>query len=604
MRFNILKDIINRSKIAGSHSGSCGLFNIRPVVFLSVLLICATITVYWPLKNNGFINFDDNLYITDNEIVKRGLTAEGVHWAWRFNDKGYWQPLTWLSHMLDCELFGLNPAGHHFSNLMIHLANVLVLFWFLSRTTKCVYRSAIVAAFFALHPLNVESIAWAAERKNVLSTFFWFLAILIYSYYVRKKDMRVYFGMLACFVLGIMAKPMAVTFPFLLLLLDFWPLGRIKFSFFKPHHGADDAPKTASDGSQSNWSGIILEKVPLLVLSAASILLSIFSLQQMKIMVAGSVISIQLRLSNALVSYISYIKKMFWPHELAIFYPFPKHFFLWEIFGSLALLAGISLLSLSTINRRSYFFVGWFWYVGTLLPVIGLVQTGLWPALADRWAYVPIVGLFILIVWSCSDLCLKFQNFRSSFVTVFFVVLLVFGLQTRGQVHNWADSATIFQHTLQATGENAVAHFSLGDNLVKQGKLAEGIDHYRSALRLKPFFSRVHNDLGVALAYQGDTNQAIVHFEKALKVNPNYADAHNNIGVALREQGQMALAANHFMQAIRIDPMHANAHHNLGCLLMQQGKYEKSTVFFKKALKIKPGFIQALENLKKATAEL
>ena len=593
-----------KSQSVRKHPGNHGLFNSTPIVLLSVLLCCATIVVYWPLKNNDFINLDDNLYITENEIVKQGVSAEGIRWAFQFNDKGYWQPLTWLSHMLDCELFGLNPGGHHFSSLMIHLGNTLLLFWILNRVTSCVYRSALVAALFALHPLNVESVAWVGQRKNVLNTFFWFATIFFYTCYVRKRDIRFYGGMLTCFVLGLMAKPMAVTLPFLLLLLDFWPLRRLEIGSLKMSSRLLPGQPEASSLNQPSRSIIFIEKLPLLVLSLGSILLSIFSLRQMQILISDSLVPIKLRLANALISYISYIKKLFWPHELAIFYPFSEFLALWPVLGAVTLMAVISLLSIVVIRRRPYFFVGWFWYVGTLLPVIGLVQTGLWPAMADRWTYVPAIGLFMAIVWFFADFCRKFNVYRLAFMALFAVVLLGLSAQTRNYLAHWTDSTTLFKHTLQVTGNNAVAYYSLGDELVKQGKLGQAIEHYRSALRLKPQYSRVHNNLGVALAQQGETDQAVTHFQSALEINPNYADAHNNMGAALRDQGQMRRASNHFLQAIRLDPRHANSHNNLGILLMRQAKYQTAEIYFKKAIAIKPNFDDAHENLKKTSAEL
>jgi len=598
-----------KEKIGGSGnfhkpSANGGLLKIKSVFLFSGLLCCAAIFVYWPLKNNDFINLDDNLYVTENAMVKRGLTIDGIQWAFRFNDKGYWQPLTWVAHMVDCELFGLSPAGHHFANLIIHLVNTLLLFWILHRTTKCLYRSAFVAALFALHPLNVESVAWLAERKNLLSTFFWLLTILLYTRYVRRQNFRNYLGVLVVFMLGLMTKPMAVTLPFLMLLLDLWPLGRIQLKIWKPAAGKLDDQSVVSGLHEVNWPGILLEKIPLFMVAVLSILISVLSLQHMQIMISGSAVPLKLRLANALVSYISYLNKLFWPHDLAIFYPFPRLFLPWQILGALACLTGICLLSIVTIRRRPYFFAGWFWYLGTLLPVIGLVQTGIWPALADRWAYFPAIGLFIILVWGTADLSRRFPVFKSGLVAVGVIVLLAFAIQTRIQLRFWEDSVTLFQHTLQATGDNEIAYHSLGDELVKEGKLAAGIDYYRSALRLKPGFARVHNNLGAALARSGDTDKALAHFQIALKIKPQYAEAHNNLGVALRGQGQLGSAAGHFMEALRLDPSYAEAYNNLGILLMQQGKIKDAVSYFRKALAQNPDLVSAQENLLKADADL
>jgi Tfp pilus assembly protein PilF len=581
-----------------------GLLKIQPVVFLSVLLCVVICAVYWPLKNNGFINFDDNIYVTENETVKGGLTTEGIRWAFRFNDKGYWQPLAWLSHMLDCELYGLNPAGHHLTNLMIHLANTLLLFWLLNRATGCVYKSACVAALFALHPLNVESVAWLAERKNVLSTFFWLLTIFIYTYYVRKHNIQWYLGVVICFILGLMTKPMAVTLPFLMLLLDFWPLGRIQIKRLSSQ-GALHKDKVGSLLPRKvRWPIVVLEKVPLLILSAFSVFLSISSLQQMDIMVSGSIAPLNLRIANALVSYVGYINKMIWPHDLAIFYPYPKLLPTWQILVSVLCLLAISILCIAAIKRRPYLSVGWLWYVGTLVPVIGIVQTGIWPAMADRWAYVPLIGLFIIIVWGFSDIFRRSRYNKLVPVVLCSVILMGFANATHMQLRHWVSSIPLFQHALQVTGDNEIAYYSIGNELVQEGRLAKGIDFYRSALRLKPEFSQVHNNLGVALGRTGNIDEAVDHFQIALQKKNHYAEAHNNLGVALRSRGQLLEAGQHYGEALKLDPAYAEAYNNLGLLLMQQGKIEEALSYFKKALEKKPDFINARENFKKATLNL
>ena len=577
-----------------------GLLTIQPVVLLSVLLCGLIIAVYWPLKNNDFINFDDNLYVTENETVKRGLTAEGIKWAFRFNDKGYWQPLTWLSHMLDCELYGLNPAGHHLTNLMIHLANSLLLFWLLNRTTGCVYKSACVAALFALHPINVESVAWLAERKNVLSTFFWLLTLFTYTYYIRKQNIKWYLGAVISFILGLMTKPMAVTLPFLLLLLDFWPLDRILNKLLITPKVLLKVKVGSLELRKVRWRIVVLEKVPFLVLSAFSVFLSILSLQHMDIMVSESIAPLKLRIANALVSYVGYIYKMLWSQDLAVFYPYPKLLPTWQILLSVLCLSAISVLCIAAIRRRPYFFVGWFWYIGTLVPVIGIVQTGVWPAMADRWAYVPLIGLFIIIVWGLSDIFPKFRYHRLVLVALCSAALMFFANITHKQLRHWVDSITLFQHALQVTGDNEIAYYSIGNELVKKGRLAKGIDFYRSALRLKPQFSDVHNNLGVALARTGNLDKAVNHFLIALQIKPNYAEAHNNLGVTLRSKGQLPEANRHYREALRLDPAYAEAYNNLGLLLMQQGKLEEALIFFKKSLENEPDFINARENLKKA----
>jgi Tfp pilus assembly protein PilF len=455
-----------------------------------------------------------------------------------------------------------------------------------------------------LHPLNVESVAWLAERKNVLSTFFWLLTIFTYTYYVRKHNIQWYLGVVICFILGLMTKPMAVTLPFLMLLLDFWPLGRIQIKRLSSQ-GALHKDKVGSLLPRKvRWPIVVLEKVPLLILSAFSVFLSISSLQQMDIMVSGSIAPLNLRIANALVSYVGYINKMIWPHDLAIFYPYPKLLPTWQIIVSVLCLLAISILCIAAIKRRPYLSVGWLWYVGTLVPVIGIVQTGIWPAMADRWAYVPLIGLFIIIVWGFSDIFRRSRYNKLVPVVLCSVILMGFANATHMQLRHWVSSIPLFQHALQVTGDNEIAYYSIGNELVQEGRLAKGIDFYRSALRLKPEFSQVHNNLGVALGRTGNIDEAVDHFQIALQKKNHYAEAHNNLGVALRSRGQLPEAGQHYGEALRLDPAYAEAYNNLGLLLMQQGKIEEALSYFKKALEKRPDFINARENFKKATLNL
>ncbi|MBC2695325.1 MAG: hypothetical protein HF982_08645, partial [Desulfobacteraceae bacterium] len=351
------------------HSDS--IFNIGYDVLICLFLVIATLAVYWQINYHEFINFDDSLYILQNKQVQKGLTSESISWAFSFTDIAYWHPLTWLSHMLDCQIYGLIPGMHHRTNLILHIVNSILLFFVFQKMTGALWRSAFVATLFALHPLNVESVAWVAERKNVLSTFFWMLTMLAYVHYTTRPGLYRYLLTLLFLMLGLMAKPMLVTLPFVLLLLDYWPLERLR--------------------NQSPFN-LILEKIPFFAFSAVSVYISSLSVKYYGIVVSTELVPMQIRIANALVSYVKYIEKMIWPKNLAIFYPFPDTLPIWQILGAGLFLASISFLVFLNLRKKPYLCMGWLWFLGTLIPVIGLKQAGLWPAMADRWAYVPFVG--------------------------------------------------------------------------------------------------------------------------------------------------------------------------------------------------------------------
>lgn len=605
--------------------------------FITVLLILVTFAAYQDIRSNAFINFDDDIYVTENQIVKEGLTLKGLSWAMGFNERGYWQPLTWLSHMLDCELFGLNPAAHHMTNLAIHLANTLLLFWTLCRMTGRVYRSALVAAFFALHPLNVDSVAWVAERKNLLSAFFWMLSLLSYYWYTNTPKRDRYLLTLILFALGLMVKPMLVTLPFVFLLLDFWPLKRLKCGP-TPEHGPQKAQALTNKYQSIDTSKLIIEKIPFFALSLASVWLSIASTQHIKNMVTSDTVPMTLRISNALVSYVSYMGKMFWPFDLAVYYPFPASISLWKVAGAGGLLAALTGLFIFFMNRKRYLAVGWLWYLGTLVPVIGIVQGGLWPAIADRWAYVPLVGLFLIVVWGIFDVMQKWKF--GKLVTAGLAITVIAGLfiATRFQLQYWKNSRTLFAHALEATAGNAVAHNNLGNALLEEGQTEAAINHYRSALRIDPNYAKAHMNLGNAFMKVGSVDEAVKHYvasiginpldakahnnlavaftaqgrfsdshshlQEALRLDPNYADAYNNLGAVYRKQGQVENAAKCYLEAIRLRPDFAEAYHNIGLLLWREGQLKAAAFYFRKALAKKPDYPEARENLANTQAAI
>ena len=609
--------------------------SIKHITLISFIIVLITLTAYGNVRLYKFINFDDDIYVTENQIVKKGLTLHGVKWALGFNESGYWQPLSWLSHMLDIEVYGLDSGGHHITNLIIHLANTLLLFWVLFRMTGSVYRSAFVAALFAVHPLNVDSVAWIAERKNLLSTFFWMACLFLYCRFVERPVLSRYMLTLVIFALGLMAKPMVVTLPFVFLLLDYWPLRRTSHTQLRDTH-INKPEEDQAAGHKIDHFKLIIEKIPFIVLSFGSVWLSILSTRHINNMVSENAVPITLRIANALVSYLSYIAKMIWPFQLSVYYPFPQSVPLWQVVGSGFLLLAVTSLCLLNLSRRPYFAVGWFWYLGTLVPVIGIVQGGLWPAMADRWSYIPLIGLFVIIAWGASDMAARWRHGKTALTVVAVSAICCLSLVTRTQLQHWESSLTLFRHALEVTEKNPVAHNNLGNALLEKGyakiaikhfaavlalkpkdakahnnlgnafmkmeRVDDAIDHYRESIELAPGVARTHNNLAVALYRLERVEESIRHLHKALRLKPDYADAYNNLGAAYRKAGQGANAAKCYLKAIQLRPDFAEAYNNLGILLWHQGKLKTASSYFHKALASKPGYKKAQDNLKKVRA--
>jgi len=420
--------------------------------------------------------------------------------------------------------------------------------------TGALWRSAFVAALFALHPLNVDSVAWVAERKNVLSTFFWMLTMLTYAYYSKRPNPYRYLLTFFCFALGLLAKPMLVTLPFVLLLLDYWPLGRLR------------SPTIPSAFR------LALEKVPFFVLSGVGIYLSASSVEGLGTVIPMELRPMELRVANALVSYVNYIGKMIWPQGLAIHYPYPDMVPIWKATCAALFLGLVSLVVLPAIKRKPYLSVGWLWFLGTLVPVTGLVQVGLWPAMADRWAYVPLIGLFIMIAWGVCDLVARWSRKKTVLASLSLAILLVLMILSWTQVRYWKNSIALFEHALNVTMNNVPAHNNLGKSLAKRGEIAEAIIHFSEALRIKPRYAKAHYNLGLAFANQDRTTEAIIHFSEALRIKPGLAEAHHNLGVALMRKGKIVDAIAHFREALIIRPDFSSAHSNLKIALELKGE--------------------------------
>jgi Flp pilus assembly protein TadD len=553
-----------------------------------LLLIFATLVVFHRLPTHDFINLDDNLLVYENPQVLAGLSKEGAIWAFTQYHAEYWHPVTWLSHMLDSQLFGLRPGLHHLTSLLFHLANCVLLLLILRKMTGALWRSAFVAALFAIHPLHVESVAWVAERKDVLSAFFWFLTIWAYARYAEQPGLKRYLLVLLFFGLGLMAKPMVVTLPFVLILLDYWPLGRLQLH----------TVRTVSDFDipTSSLFHLVREKIPLFVLTAVTIVATVVVQEKVGALKSLEAFPLTTRIANALVSYTGYIAKMIWPHNLAVYYPHPGTIPVWQVAGSGLLLLCISVMVIKAAKNRPYLTVGWLWYLGTLVPVIGLVQVGS-QAMADRYTYLSLVGLFIMIAWGLPSLLAGWRHGRNAFAIASAILLLGCVAGTWRQVGHWQNSITLFQHTVNVTSDNHFAHNNLGVALARGGRLGEATYHYSQALRIKPDRAEVHNNLGNALAAQGNVDRAVDHYYQALEIDPNNARAYNNLGNLLANQGKTEEALNHYTEALRLEPDYVGAHYNLGTALAEQGRTEEAINHLTEALRIMPYWAGAHNNL-------
>lgn len=572
---------------------------------LGLLLFLATLAVYWQATRFAFTNFDDSLYVTENLHIQKGLSWETVAWSLSFEDMGktYWHPLTWLSHALDVTIFGMNPGGHHFSSILLHGINVLLLFSLLSRSTRAPWRSAFVAACFALHPLNVDSVVWIAQRKSLLSTLFLFLTMDLYVRYAGGQRPLAYLTALLSHALALTAKPVTVTLPFLLLLLDAWPLGRT---------GAMLGNPSGREAHRPSQGRLLLEKVPFIILSLAAIFLTYLSQETHEVVVPQKVVPMGLRIENALVGYVTYVLKAFWPLDLAVFYPFPLSIPLWKSVGAGLMLLATTTAVLARARKAPYLPAGWLWYLGSLLPMSGLVQVGLWPAMADRWAYVPLIGIFVMLTWGFTDAFLRFRHGRAVLVVTSGLALLSLGLVTHVQIGYWRSSLTLFGHCLEVIeteegptedvrsgrqGRSPVPHNNYGLALKEEGKEKEAIKHYLLALEIDSGYAPAHNNLGIVLAEQGDLVQAATAFQNALTHDPSLAAAHENYARAKALLGDLAAAETHYGTAAALRPMDPEIQNSLGEICLRQGKAEEAAAHFRAALGIDPAYAPARKNL-------
>jgi tetratricopeptide (TPR) repeat protein len=568
----------------------------RSAAFILVLLVSAA---YWSVLRNDFVNYDDNVYVTGNPRVQQGLTGQNIVWAFSTTEAEFWHPFTWLSHMGDCEFYGLNPFGHHLTNLLLHLANTLLLFFALKRLTGGLWRSSVVAALFALHPLHVESVAWVAERKDLLSALFFFLALWAYARFVEERrgsiqysvfsfqkqaGTRWYWSAVGFFLCGLMCKPMIVTLPFVLLLLDLWPLQRIKLN-------------TEYLGRLSGDLLPLLREKALFFLLAFVGSITTFLIQHTRGNLGGvAEFPIGLRLANALVSYVRYLGKTFWPADLAVFYPYPHGWQALYVAGTAVLLVVISAIALGQVQRRAYLAVGWFWYVGTLIPVIGLVQVA-HHAMADRYTYLPLIGIFIMLVWLIAETTSCWRLRQLVLAPIAAAILVACLMSTHFQLQYWRNSEELSRHALRVTSGNYVAHNNLGNVLQAAGKSEQALVHYTAALEIKTNFAAAQSNLGLLLLSEGRTNESAAHFAAAIRSEPRSAMAHFLLAELLDQQGNGPDAFAHCLEALRLRPDFPEACNELGCLFAAQNKWNEAGQLFLRATQIEPRFAEAHNNL-------
>ncbi|MBM4017083.1 MAG: tetratricopeptide repeat protein [Planctomycetes bacterium] len=546
---------------------------------IAVLLVMAVAAAFWPLGGYAFVDYDDPGYVYENLHVQAGLSWSGVAWAFTATHQANWHPLTWLSHMLDCQLFGLWAGGHHLVNVALHAANSVLIFLVLRRMTARQWPSAVVAALFALHPLHVESVAWVAERKDVLSTFLGLLALLSYAWYAARPSVGRYLPVFVLLALGLMAKPMLVTLPFVMLLLDWWPLGRLT--------------AVQSDGCvprlASRFLRVVLEKAPLFVLAAASSMVTFIAQERGGAVVSTDFCTPSLRAVNVLVAYAVYLGKAMWPTHLAVFYPYLVQRPLWQPVAAGVLLAAITAGVILAARRRPYLAVGWFWYLGTLVPVIGLVQVGK-QAMADRYTYAPLVGLFLAAVWGLADVLAGWRHRLRVLAPLAAAVLAACMMLTVRQVRFWSDTEALFRHAIDVVPASAIAHCNLGTALMAQGRLDEAVFHLREAVRILPGYSMAHDSLGVALTEQGQWDEAMRCFRTAIRLEPERALPRSNLAGALLHLGRPAEAIQHLREAVRLDPDLPDAHYNLAVASVAEGRPQEAIAHAREALRLKPGW--------------
>ncbi len=564
----------------------------RREIVICLLLVAANLVVFGQVVTHDFVTLDDYRYVVENPKVRTGLTREGFIWAFETGFHRHWHPLTWLSHMADSELFGLNPKGHHLVNLLLHSANTLLLFFIFLRMTRRLYPSALVAVLFAVHPLHVETVAWVADRKDLISALFWFLTILTYVGYCKQPKAVKFAPVFIFMAIGVLGKSSIMTLPFALLLLDYWPLARLG--------RGPMAPEDNGRFAKFSLLKVVAEKIPLFLLTAGAIIGAYITKDELieAPVDSGSLWPNLSTTSRALCAYMVYVVKTLWPHHLAAPYPHPKFApcVEWKVVIAVILLAAISAISLWQVRKRPYLIVGWLFFLGNLLPVVGLFKIG--PAkMADRYTYISLIGLFIMVVFYLNEQIERHRWPKTAVVVVSTATVLALMVNAFLQTRHWKDSVSLFTHAVQVTHKNELAHNNLGIEYMHTGEIQKAMEHFKKALAVRPTYLNALVNVGVLLQRQGDLKEAKMYYSQSLKNRPDYAPAHYNLGRALEAEGNIDQAEYHYREAVKFLPDYHQAHNNLGVLMARRGRFHEAVKHFQKALKIQPKSVQALNNL-------
>jgi tetratricopeptide (TPR) repeat protein len=558
--------------------------NLLYKIYVILFLVISTLALYWQVTNHAFIKFDDQIYLIENPYIRNGFSFSSVKWAFTSIYAANWHPLTWLSHMLDVQLFGMKPAGHHLVNLLLHTSNAVLLFLLLCRSTGALWRSAVVAVLFAIHPLHVESVAWAAERKDVLSTLFWILTLYFYTRYSERPNLKRYIATLCFFILGLLSKPMLVSVPFVMLLMDYWPLKRLY-------------PNGLNSPSLSiRIRHLLIEKLPFLVLAIASCGITYYAQQSGNAMTELAASPLPERLSNAAISYVSYLEKTFWPVNLSVFYPYNMNIPIWQSLSAFVFLTIITVMVIMNRIRYPYLIIGWLWYLSTLIPVIGIVRVGL-QSMADRYAYIPLTGVFIMAVWGLSDIINK-ANFRFNplpYITA--TIITACGVTTWQQLGYWQSTKTLFNHADKAVKNNYMALYILGGELEKEGLLDEALETYNRSVSIAPWYEYAKINRDIILLHQGRLNAASVKYSETVLQHPDSVSGYVSLGVIRALQNRFEEAVNNFKSALALYPQSEEAHYNLALTLSQMEKLDEAVYHYRKALEINPNDLNTINNL-------
>jgi Flp pilus assembly protein TadD len=572
---------------------------------VAAALALITIITYWPATSNDFVGYDDPEYVTTNRVVQEGLSWFTVRWAFTTTAVGNWHPLAWLSHMLDSELYGMEPRGHHLTNVILHTVAAVALLLALTTMTGALWRSSLVAALFALHPQHVQSVAWVAERKDVLSALLAFLTLLAYGWYVQRRGAARYILVIACFALGLLAKPMLVTLPVLLLLLDVWPLRRFRIldsEFWRVRRSQPGGTRMNVSVSKSKIQnpislvGLVIEKLPLFILAVASCLITIIAQNRGGMIGTLEVVPAGARLSNAVVAYAWYVWKAIWPANLAVFHPHPGHWPVLTVVASSLALVAMTAMSCLLARRRPAVIIGWLWFVVALLPVIGLVQVGS-QAFADRYSYIPHVGLFMMLAFGVPKL-----SGRGAIVAgvVGSAALVAFLMATRSELRHWKNSAALFERALAVTDDNWLARVNLGNEYSRRSDHRAAMEQYTRALALRPDLPEAHYGMGQALAFLGQLEEAKPHWRRAIDSRPDYSQARYSLAQALIVQDRMNEGLAELDELLRLNPNFADAHLLLGIIRLEQGRLEEAIKHLSRAAEIDPGNEHVQRELQRA----